>query len=406
MKLLFVHRFPPVPHAGVGSATLTWAQLEALRHQHELSVISFKEEGPAALESLSNAGAFFEKQAIQYRSVPLPMRRWDWRLARIRAAMLDCPINAVIYRSPRMTDAIRDTIRAFAPDAVVLQDPPMAQYVGACGSTPAFMDVQDAYSVSAYRSIAAAGTRREERQLLNEWLRWVRYEQDHYGRFRAVLAVSDQDSYGLKAFSPQLNVTTVGVPLALAAARHSPRRTNTIRFVGYVRHAPNSEAVRHFVTRVFPRIRELVPPALFEVAGKDAPPDLTDQPAPGVTFVGFVADLASFFAEATVVAIPLLSGGGIKLKTLEALATGAAVVSTSIGVEGLGGEDGEHFLVRDTPESMAEAIAALLSQPERAQRLGEQGRTLVETRFSPEAWEARFMKVIRRGLAKPVSRGA
>jgi glycosyltransferase involved in cell wall biosynthesis len=98
---------------------------------------------------------------------------------------------------------------------------------------------------------------------------------------------------------------------------------------------------------------------------------------PRVTTTGAVADVRPYLARAAVVAVPLRYGGGTRLKILEALAAGKAVVSTSLGAEGLELQDGQHLILADTPQAFADALIRLLTSPEEQRRLGTAGRDQV-----------------------------
>jgi glycosyltransferase involved in cell wall biosynthesis len=104
----------------------------------------------------------------------------------------------------------------------------------------------------------------------------------------------------------------------------------------------------------------------------------------GIELIGPVADAVQTLASARVVVVPMRSGSGTRLKILEAWAAGRAVVSTTLGAEGLDARHGEHLLLADTPEDFAAAVSRLLSSPEDRRRLGRAGRELYQARFT---WE-------------------
>jgi polysaccharide biosynthesis protein PslH len=149
-----------------------------------------------------------------------------------------------------------------------------------------------------------------------------------------------------------------------------------------------------FLNDIWPLIQARAPQASVEIAGKNPPVELLEFAGPRVRFLGYVPNLTQFLRSATAVIVPLRSGGGIKIKTLEALAAGAAVVSTSIGVEGIDGADGKHFLVRDDAESFATAVLRLLSMPSAFTGMRNCGRALVAAQYSPQAWSERFSALV------------
>ena len=115
---------------------------------------------------------------------------------------------------------------------------------------------------------------------------------------------------------------------------------------------------------------------------------------PGVEFTGRVPEMAPYFARATGVLVPLLSGAGTKLKVLDGLSSGRPVVSTSVGVEGIAAEHGRHLLVADGAEAFADAVTKVLADAALRTRLGTEGRALAEQRYDWRVLSARFEEIL------------
>ena len=158
-----------------------------------------------------------------------------------------------------------------------------------------------------------------------------------------------------------------------------------IVFTGSINYRPNTDAVDYFNRHVFPAILRLRPSARFVVVGQGAPDWLVRSAPRGVEFTGYVPDVRPYLARAAVVVAPLRSGGGTRLKILEALAMAKPLVTTTIGCEGLNVADGEQVRIADAPDAMAEAVAATMSDPARAAEMGRNGRRLVERDYG---WNA------------------
>ncbi len=156
-----------------------------------------------------------------------------------------------------------------------------------------------------------------------------------------------------------------------------------IVFTGAMDYYPNVEAVLFFAKECWPLIRERIPDASWQIVGKN--PLLEVQKLaelPGVTVTGSVADVRPYFASAMVAIVPLKVGGGTRLKILEAMAMRKAVVSTSLGCEGLSVVPEQHLLVADEPETLAQAVIRLLRNAEERHSLAAAGRVLVEGQYS------------------------
>jgi glycosyltransferase involved in cell wall biosynthesis len=146
---------------------------------------------------------------------------------------------------------------------------------------------------------------------------------------------------------------------------------------------PNEDGIAHFVEAILPRVRARVPEVTVTVVGRKPSARVRRLAAvPGVRITGTVDDVRPYVAGAAVCVVPLRVGGGTRLKIFEALAMGKAVVSTSVGAEGLPMTPGRHFVQADEEAAFADAVIALLQDPGRRRALGDAGRRLVEERYS------------------------
>lgn len=164
-----------------------------------------------------------------------------------------------------------------------------------------------------------------------------------------------------------------------------PSSEPTLMMLGHYSFAPNRQGANYFIKSVWPRVHAQMPSARLLVAG--AEPELLEafrsQPE-GVTFTGYVKDLDALYRGTRVAVCPILSGGGTRLKIMEAAAYGRPVVSTRLGAEGIELKPGEEILLGDTPEQMAAHCLALLRDDELAQRIGQQAQQAIEARYSRE----------------------
>ena len=158
----------------------------------------------------------------------------------------------------------------------------------------------------------------------------------------------------------------------------------TVLFQGTLRYPPNAEAARFLVREVGPHLRRLVPDVRIRLVGTPAAGLASLGDPPAVTLVGQVPDIADELARADLVVVPLRFGSGTRLKVLEAFAQKVPVVSTTLGAEGLGVQDGVHLLLADTPEGLAEACARLLADEALRERMVEQAHQLFCLQFAEE----------------------
>lgn len=212
-------------------------------------------------------------------------------------------------------------------------------------------------------------------------------------RFDAVVTLSDHDRHYLLAMLPGIDVRTVPIPAGLDfTGRTFTRRQNDILFLASFRYRPtNVRGALWFCREVFPLVQREIPDARFVIAGYGPPPELTALAAdPQVAVIGYVDDLEACHKEAAVFAAPILEGGGIIVKVLDALAAGTPVVTTTYGNEGIDGVPGRDLLVADDPQAFAEAVILLLRDREKAERIGASGRAYVAEHYGLEAVVVKF----------------
>jgi glycosyltransferase involved in cell wall biosynthesis len=203
-------------------------------------------------------------------------------------------------------------------------------------------------------------------------------------KFDRILALSEHDRRSLLASDPRLSVGVLPFPIGIDPARAAAARDEAgLLFVGAMQRGANVDAVGHFCRDILPRVRAEVPAVTLTIAGGAPTAEVRGLEGTGVLVTGFVDALEPYYGRATVFVAPLRIAGGIAGKTLDALAAGCAVVTTTLGNEGLGATPGEHVLVADTPETFAAAVVHLLRDPVARRRLGDAGQRFAATRFGP-----------------------
>ncbi len=194
--------------------------------------------------------------------------------------------------------------------------------------------------------------------------------------------MSNLDAAFFRAEAPRVPVVVVpnGVDAQAFEAPDAQMSRRGIVFVGTLGYAANADAVDYLVAEIMPRVRSQADVTLTVVGG-GASPTLVQRAEGHARFVGFVADVRPYYWQAAVCVVPLRSGGGTRLKILEALAAGCAVVATSIGAEGLELTPGDEIEIADTPEALAAAVLRLLADHEARERLARQGCAAVRRRY-------------------------
>ena len=220
-----------------------------------------------------------------------------------------------------------------------------------------------------------------------EWRKMRRYESWACRRARLTIAVSEADRALLAAGAPTADIRAIptGVDTAYFHPNGTAEKPATLVFTGSMDWYPNEDAILDFIATTLPEVRRQMPGVSLAVVGRNPSDRLKAAgAAAGVQVTGTVPDVRPHVAEAAVYIVPLRVGGGTRLKIFEALAMGKAVVSTTVGAEGLPIVPGEHFLQADGAAEFARAVVGLLEDSGRREALGLAGRRLVEARYS---WE-------------------
>lgn len=196
---------------------------------------------------------------------------------------------------------------------------------------------------------------------------------------------------------PLVDVLPTGVDDSFFKQDGDREEENSILFVGAFAADFNVDAVQYLANDIFPIIRRGVPEAKLYIAGGDAPPEVQALgELAGVTFLGLQKDLTKPLQRAAVFVVPLRFAGGIRIRTLEAMAMGKAIVTTSIGIRGIDAENGRDLLIADGEEDIAAAVVDLLNDPDRRSKLSEAARRFALAGYSMKTAGEGAQKVFQR----------
>jgi glycosyltransferase involved in cell wall biosynthesis len=224
---------------------------------------------------------------------------------------------------------------------------------------------------------------------LGAWLYWRaigRLQARICRKFGRILTMSEHDRRTLLARDPALSVGVLPLPcgLDLTRAQDVRRAPAELLFVGAMHRDANVDAVRWFHDEILPRVKMEIGEVRFTIAGASPPAEIQRLAAsPAVEVTGFVESLEPFYARATVFVAPLRIAGGIAGKTLDALAAGCPVVTTTIGNDGVGATPGQHLLVADAPGDFVAAVTRLLRDPAQREQLGARARRFAVEHYAP-----------------------
>ncbi len=245
---------------------------------------------------------------------------------------------------------------------------------------PKVYDAVDSMTLAYRRSIATSMIPIEQRLLyFLEWLKMRSYEPWVLDRFDEVLASSFPDQEALETPLKSVKILSNGVDLDYFSYHEGPRDLNTIVFLGKMSYYVNVASVLWFYQKVFPIIRQKYPDVKFKIVGRNPVMKITNLAIdPAVEVTGTVKDVRPYLAQATLAICPMVSGAGIQNKMLEAMASGAPCVVTSLATQALKVKSGQQTLIADSPEDFAAAVLDLLGNSETRLQIAQNARRYVE----------------------------
>ncbi len=393
MKILIVSATLPGPRWGASARN--FHLLKALARQHTVALLTvINDTEMSALDDLRLLEAFTQHvQTIPLRVQRAKRQRQLLSVARRRSYLLN------LFILPEMQAALDAMLARERYDLVLFESVLMAGY-----RLPAGMKVVIDQHNLEFEIVQR--TYEQEQRFLRKWYNWREYRLLKHGeleRCRAadlVVVTSERERLVLKELLPGQSVEVVsnGVDLeTFSRDETAEEMPHQLIFTGTMDYHPNTQAAVFFAERCWPLIRRQIPDATWQIVGRNPPPEIQRlAQLPGVTVTGWVPDVRPYLARAALAIAPLLIGGGTRLKILEAFAMQKAVVSTSLGCEGIAVEPGKHLVVRDKPEAFADAVIALLQHPEQRAAYGAAGRALVETTYSWERCGADLLRALER----------
>lgn len=259
-----------------------------------------------------------------------------------------------------------------------------------------------------WRRHAEVATNPVARVLLRQqWQRMLRFERGALTRFDLVLAVSDTDRDTFSRLYPgalrrPIHVVQTGVDTSyFSPTPHLERRAHLV-FTGSMDWLPNEDGMAYFVGEILPRIRQTEPEATLSIVGRAPTPAVRRlAETAGVEVTGRVDDVRPHIAAGAVYVVPLRIGGGTRLKIFEAMSMSRAVVSTTIGAEGLPVTPGRDIVIADDPDRFAKAVIHLIRDVDARRRIEAAARQVVVDRYDWATVARHFERALETARSEP-----
>jgi glycosyltransferase involved in cell wall biosynthesis len=390
-RLLFLSQtLPYPPDSGVNIRT--YHTLKALAGEFSVSVLAFFRRAGAGsqLEASELAKSLENEVGAGVTAFPIPMEWSRFRTWSVyfKSTIFRRPFTYYAHQQKPFGDAVTNALRENSVSLVHLDSLDLSYFLPLIKSLAPNAKVACTHHNVESRLLH----RRAERE--TDWTRrsFVRSQANLYRNEEATvcprcdlnIAVSDKDAETLKEITGvPFEVIPNGVDVDYFRPSEKISNEPEIVFLGGTNWFPNRDALDFLVADILPKVREALPDVKVTWVGRCAEDEVEEfSTQHGVHLTGYVDDVRPYLSRATCLVVPLRVGGGTRLKITTAWAAGVPVVSTSVGMEGLMGTDGTHFLVRDEGSAIGDVLIELLKDRSLQARLAEAGRDMAERHYS------------------------
>ncbi len=394
MNILYIGREVPFP-SDTGAKMRTGNIIKRLAARHNIYLICYGDKNTAEHDSLKAV-------CQEYVVIPPPREFMKnkgvalyWSV--LKGLLSSRPLGVTSRFSPLMKEGIAGWLKEQSIDCIMCDTVYQAVYIPA-GPCRTVLNEQNVESTIIRRYALLEKNLLKKAYAYYEYWRMARLEREIWGKMDCIFACSDTDKEAILAKVKTAKVEVipngVDVPDLLEDVREIPC---SIVYTGLMSWHPNEDAVMYFVKDIYPLVKERVPEAAFWIVGK-GPSEKLRQLCAGdasIHVTGFVETVTPYIMQSQVCAVPLRIGSGTRLKILEAMALKKAIVSTSIGCEGLEVTGHEDILIADDPQSFAGHIVDLLRDEDKRRQLAERGRGLVDKKYRWEVIGDKITAVIQ-----------
>ena len=400
MRILLVTPLVPRRDGAGAIPILLHAELAGLSERHDVTLLTAAGDEPGEAEgaaALRARGDLSVHVVDRRRPPPGPQRvRRQVRLARTWATRR-WPWRTVWFAEPEIGRTLTELTAKTSFDVIAVEDSSMSVLPLPAG-VPA---VLTHHEVLRPRPLEwrAWPPQRWPRHMLGEldWRRWRSFQRQAWERFDRVQVFSGRDAETIASLAPDLaarvRVNPFGIELGAAADPRSEIPGNLL-FVGNFTHAPNRDAAIWTAREIFPVVQREHPESRLQILGSGPPAEIRDLAGPNVDVIADPPSVRPHLEAASVVLAPVRTGGGMRMKVLEALAAAKAVVTTPRGAEGFTVFEADPpFEVAESAPAFAAAVSGLLADSTRRRSLGDRARRFAEHHHSPLAWAKRLEAV-------------
>jgi glycosyltransferase involved in cell wall biosynthesis len=382
MNLLFLSTRSPYPLIS-GHSLRTYHILKGAAQNHNVTFLTFTQlpEHELKKENLGHLRSFCK--AVYPFEIPADMSKITLAKMLFLNLFSSLPFVAQKYDAPLMRQKIREIIKKEHIDLVHVDLLPLAVYFNEFEHLLKILVNHNVESIRLYRWFRTEPNPVKKAYLGIQWLKLRSFERSAMNKFDGCVVVSEIDKelllkMGVKS---KLFVVPNGTNTKFFKPNNGKVVENSVLWIGHMDVHTNKDAVLYFWKEIYPILKKEYPEVKMTFVGTAPPKEIAEaaQKDRQVKVTGFVDDIRPYIDEAAVMVVPIRIGSGTRLKILDAMAMGKAIVSTSVGCEGLNVNDGKNILVADNAENFVEKTVDLLKNPKKRINLGENALLLAKS---------------------------
>jgi glycosyltransferase involved in cell wall biosynthesis len=374
VRILMVAPFPPRLDATHGGARVTAQVLTNLAKRNRLALVYRCDSGEPDIDEAVRQSCELVRAVTP--AAP-PKARFTGQLSKLALLLGGKPIWAIDVAADTMAPVVADVAREWRPDIVQIE---FAVTADAAAQLPEGQPVlivdHDPGATTAKRALRSRGSTFQRVVRVLDLFTWRRFERRVLRSVSACVVFTDADRVALERYGIDVPVVCIPFSLPLPAEPLDPIGGDppSIVFVGSFIHPPNVDAAFRLVHDIHPRVREQRPDVRLLIVGEQPPLALQAERSESVVVTGRVDDVRPYLDQAAVVVAPLRLGGGMRVKTWEAVAAGKALVASRRAVAGFDLTDGEQVVIAEGDADFAASIVTLVADRDARARLGSAAR--------------------------------
>jgi polysaccharide biosynthesis protein PslH len=402
-RLLFLLPFPPRLDATDGGGRATAQLLTKLAARHHIALLYLRDASDPPLDEILQKKCELVEEVMRPDISYGIAQRWS----RLTSVLGGTPLWATGLAVKAYGERVHTLSRSWEPDIVQIEYHVMGQYLTALDGCPAprVLTEHEPGTKAAHDLWQShRGVARVIRHL--DLHAWKRFERTIVTQVQAIVVFTESDRQAVTQLTQRTPI--VRIPLGTMLSEHplNPLGSEqlSLLFVGNFRHPPNAEAAVRLISTIFPRVRARFPELVLNVVGDQPTSRIRQMANDNIIVTGRVPDVTPYLDRAALVVVPLRLGGGMRVKVLEALAAGKAVIASPLAIEGLDLVDGEHVILAETDQQFSEAIVELLIDPVKRASLAACARAWACANLGWEksitAYEELYESLLERTLAE------